>query len=753
MGERFFSAAFSFRPFGFFGFAFFFSGFGEFGEGEVHSAGDGVDADDGDFEGVADFNSGSLSAALDVAAVLVDFPPVVAELIEGDEALDHVALELDEGSEVADSGDESFEPVSDPFAEELEDEGFLQLAFGLFGAFFGEGAMFAKGGKLGLVLAELRSEVLEFILEMEIQESVDVQIGVPSDGRGEVAIMGTGEGKVAHFDGGVFGPLEGAEDGIIHGKLVGFIRDGMDDGLEVEAIEAAGNFMAEHAEEFPQIFEGIRSRIGMDAAEEGNGVGIEEPGDGLVRLDHEHFNDGVGVTGIGGVGVDKLPFFVIIKFHFGQVQMEHSRLSAAGLDTPGEFFGVEDQIDNPSREVAVLTFENAGGLFVGQAFRGPDDGIGIASAENVAMPVVANESGFGESILSFLEAAQAITQGFRDHGNDMARQIDAVGAGSGFLVECGIEDDEGGNVGDMDAKFVAVVQHVDADCVVEIAGIDGIDGDDQFIAKIGPTGGDFSLAQFPADGLVEFFDDIFQIGVDGVGKLAREIEFVDDGLEFDVGFSAGSEEFEKHAAGGFDGLRIFGELDDDAITGPDQPTGNVIDDDRLMDNPAIGLDHPMGGPFHKGSDEFIFSTGEDFFDPPVQPRLTVDPPLGRFGLDEVAGQSPHRRLLRNVQVLDDVRVAGHDEPEAFDIEAEGSHDGAGLAGEAYGAVLSNDQPTAPMQVVHLQSKEVEIGFTDTKGPGQVFELQGFIGPLGYGGQDFTFHFCRHFITPQFYKSI
>src|SRR5438128_191927 len=90
-----------------------------------------------------------------------------------------------------------------------------------------------------------------------------------------------------------------------------------------------------------------------------------------------------------------------------------------------------------------------------------------------------------QPIDSRIETAYPITQTLWQHGNHAVRQINAVSAPAGFAIERALRFYISGNIGNMHAKTPpTVVNLLDVDCVVEIARVIGINGDDKFFAQV-----------------------------------------------------------------------------------------------------------------------------------------------------------------------------------------------------------------------------------------------------------------------------
>ena len=217
----------------------------------------------------------------------------------------------------------------------------------------------------------------------------------------------------------------------------------------------------------------------MDAAEEGDVEAVEEAGDGFVGFDHEHFDHGVGEGGAFGLGVDDVSLVVVDEFSFGEFEGEHAIFLAAFLEYFRQLLHFFDEFDDGGIEAGGFAFEDLVDFIVGEAAGGADEAVGEAGFEDFAVLVEFDIGGFGEAVLVLLEGAQVVADVFGEHGDDVLGEVNAGASLVCLFVERGVGGDEGADVGDVDAEEVLVVgQFAEADGVVEVAGIGGVDGDD-----------------------------------------------------------------------------------------------------------------------------------------------------------------------------------------------------------------------------------------------------------------------------------
>ena len=169
----------------------------------------------------------------------------------------------------------------------------------------------------------------------------------------------------------------------------------------------------------------------MDAAEDSPAKTVEQFGDGFVGLDHEHFDHGVRVGLVGRDRVGDLVGVVEDQFDLGQVEVEHTGLSAAGFDELGQALGVAHEGNYPPVESADLAVADALGVKVRQPGGGADDRFGELTGDDFAGVVVRNERALAVPPPALLEGTGPIGQRRRQHRQHLAGEVHAGGPPAG----------------------------------------------------------------------------------------------------------------------------------------------------------------------------------------------------------------------------------------------------------------------------------------------------------------------------------
>ena len=137
-----------------------------------------------------------------------------------------------------------------------------------------------------------------------------------------------------------------------------------------------------------------------------------------------------------------------------------------------------------------------------------------------------------------LQAGQIVRHNFRQHRNHAVGQIHAGGPFVGFAIERRFVPHKMRHVGNVHAQPpVAVVQSLQRNGIVEIAGIDRIDGDDRLAGQIDPAVRPTRQTSPP---------DARASSSASSGKLARQIVFANDRQRIDARRAFAAQHFGNH---------------------------------------------------------------------------------------------------------------------------------------------------------------------------------------------------------------
>ena len=223
-------------------------------------------------------------------------------------------------------------------------------------------------------------------------------------------------------------------------------------------------------------------------------------------------------------------------------------LGAEGLCQPVEG---EDLLG----EVAASGFDHLLGFGVGEAAVGVDDRAPEPLVEDFEVLVEGEDGREAEARLVGAQRAELVREAFGEHRDGSVDEIDRGAALDGLVVDDGVGFDIMGDVGDVYADLPdAVLDLAHRECVVEILGVGGVDGEGRHLAEVAAPG-DFAGRDVPVDGCGGLLD----LGFEAVG----EVVFGQDGVHLGIVVPGDSEAFDELPDGAFaSGLPVDDAHDD-----------------------------------------------------------------------------------------------------------------------------------------------------------------------------------------------
>jgi hypothetical protein len=199
-----------------------------------------------------------------------------------------------------------------------------------------------------------------------------------------------------------------------------------------------------------------------------------------------------------------------------------------------------------------------------------------------------------------------------------------------------------GDVGDVDTEEPVIpLQPLQRDRIVEVAGIDRIDGDDRPPRQIATIGG--HLLGEP--------DGLRAGGVeDLLAERSGESELVDDRLRVDAGLAGKPENFDDHPFPVTEMGRETHDLDDDLVPLADRLGAGIADRHRSREGGAIDL-HPAGAGGHEeAADEPGPRPRDDLDDLPTRTRAADVAATQQADADGVAVDGIETRRLGDMDI-------------------------------------------------------------------------------------------------------
>ena len=181
------------------------------------------------------------------------------------------------------------------------------------------------------------------------------------------------------------------------------------------------------------------------------------------------------------------------------------------------------------------------------------------------------------------------------------------------------------------------------DGVVEVPGVVGVDGDDGLVPQIEALAGR-GLRAVGLAGLPRFFETLGR-------ELLRQAMLPDDAHDVDARIAVASEDLHNHAPG-FNLLsRVLRDFNDDLGIGFDALGARIRDENRGVQNLAVGEHVPLAARLVQPPDELAVTAFDDFLDAPLMAHLAVAfAPLEDAGHDGVARHGGELLSGRNKEI-------------------------------------------------------------------------------------------------------
>ena len=522
-----------------------------------------------------------------------------------------------------------------------------QVARRLLGAELRVGGGLRDGGQLPA--AGLRGRVAR---EHRRELTVEHEVGVAADRRGEVAVESLGQAEVPLVLDGVLRALHAAQHEHAHVVLERRPVDGLEQPREVAGVHEVAGLESERGDRGRQV----RDLLGIGGVVEARDVGDvaarELGGDGFVRGDHRLLDELVRDRMDRRMDADHHAVGVEVHLHFGRGDVQREALEAVRAELLRERVEREHQLARLGRA------ELRGGrgavddllrLFVGEAQLRADHRARQTALDDDAGGIERQERGEREAVFARHEAADAVGELFGQHRNHLVDQVHARAALARLGIEFGTGAHEMGDVRDVHAEnaptFGVVLKR---ERIVEVLGGGGVDRDDELAAQV--------LAAVV----------VGELGGDGLGfaergrrEIARQAVHADDRLGVERGVVGGADHPGDLGVGVEQRVVPGGEAHDDAVAL--LRALGVRDVERVL---VVG-DHRHGGEIlaraAQRADDVGLAALEDLLDAAHAAPVAAARRELRDG-DAVAGQRLPDGLLRDDDVL--AAVVGGDEARA-----------------------------------------------------------------------------------------
>ena len=412
--------------------------------------------------------------------------------------------------------------------------------FHLAGAGLGAGL-----GRKGLIAAGQQLRL--FPGHQVAENAVNGQVGVAADGAGEVGVVAQRQAKMALGVRLILGLAHAAQNAGVHTALqrgaAGLIQQLgqllLGGGLARKVgVQVAGG---ENVLQAVQLF-GFGGL--MRAVDEGHPAGAALVGGALVGQQHTLLNDGLGQAALMGPHVHADAVLIQHQLAFAALDLHAAPGTAGG---GAQFVQLLQQGQLAQNAGLLVLLAHLGGLgavvnavqlAVHALHPAADDGFHKAVILHIALGVQLHQAAEGQAHHLGVQAADAVGQLPRQHGNDLIGVIHRRTALEGFLVQLAVRGDVVAHVRNVNAQLVAVAHLGQAHRVVNVLGGGRVDGKDGQGAQVQAT----LHVLFPHLGALQL--DGFRLH--GIGEMLGQAMGIQNGLGAALGL-VGTAEAHGHA--------------------------------------------------------------------------------------------------------------------------------------------------------------------------------------------------------------
>ncbi len=362
------------------------------------------------------------------------------------------------------------------------------------------------------------------------QQTVYHQVGITTDGRGEVGVIVEGEAIVTDIMDTVLGlhhrPEGNGLDGILLTCALGIGHQGIERFRDGSLGAAGLHPIAELRHELSQVLQFLRIRLVVDTIRQRLGLcALLHPSDalsdGLVGQQHKFLDEFVGILRHLEVGCHRLSLLIDVEVELFTVELHGAVLEAGCAQLLGE--GVK--LDEFGSILALVRMVLGGRgsrlartvlhpivlqdllhLLVSIATIAPYHGMCQVPLLDVGISIEQEYDTVTQFLLVRSQRTDEVTEAFGQHRYGAVYEIDARSAAVRLLVDGRSFPDVVAHIGDMDTYLPEIIYLSDREGIVEVLGILGVDGAGKHIAEI-LTPADLLLS----DGSIDFLSSFLHI--------------------------------------------------------------------------------------------------------------------------------------------------------------------------------------------------------------------------------------------------
>ena len=338
-------------------------------------------------------------------------------------------------------------------------------------------------------------------------DTVDQQVGIPADRRGEVGVLVDDQAEVADVLGGVEGLGHHPQDAVVDDELVlgapGLVENVLQGHLG-DALFQLGDVKADLRHALLKDLHLVRRGLVVDTEEEGQLVLDAEGGRGGIGQQHKLLNHIFAETAVPGQNIHRHTVLVEDDLRLAALQVQ----AASGVPVADELFIEGAHLHQCGQHPVVLFADGLVGAAVKEGVdlavyaldRRTDQRLFKAVGDQAALVVQLHQRRKGQAVLPLVEGADAVGELLGQHRDHRAGVVDGGAALIGVPVDGASLGDIVAHIGDVDAELIAGLGAGQGDGVVDVLGVRRVDGKDDPVPQVQPLGLLLLVDAGPVDG-------------------------------------------------------------------------------------------------------------------------------------------------------------------------------------------------------------------------------------------------------------
>ena len=385
----------------------------------------------------------------------------------------------------------------------------------------------------------------------------------------------------------------------MHGINVRLVSRFLQHLLQSKPVGIAVDLVAQAAGEIRECLQFLGLGRRVHPAQERRAQACQLPGHRLVGGEHEFLNDLMADVVLDKMGALDAALIVQIELGFRHAELDGAALEPAAAQDHGQVAHAQEQGQDLRFYLGARSLgigQDGRHLLIREPPRHADGGIGKVRPGPLPREREIHERTLHVAHPPPLQARQAVRDDLGKHGQYAAGQIDARAALSRLPVERTPRRSKVANVGDVHAQLpvLALRVHGQRNGIVEVAGICGVDGDDDLLRKVLAAVEVILVKR--GRGLACFLEHVLR-------KFVGQAKRPDNGQRVHSRRAARAENFGDHPFAAVLGRGEAQHLEDDLVPSAHALGARVADINAVAEHGAVYADESLALALVIGADE------------------------------------------------------------------------------------------------------------------------------------------------------